>query len=154
MSFEDKLKESGYVSAWNEGALQIRRLDIEQAESNFLNTDLLAIHPIFNKPNYLVIFEKIRNLFKEASSKLTKNEKELGLRYIKVIEDAFECFPIYEEKTYNNLSGVRKKRKLNKENFKKIKELLFRFELLIRKFLEEHNLTAPKGESPEFSAFG
>ena len=141
----------GSISAFNEGALQMRRLDELQAKINMLNMNPLKYDVEAGLYHYQVIFNCICSLFKEASSKLSDKEREEGDQLRKKIKESIRINKIH----YNTKDG--RGTKINvfaTENWNLLEEMLYQFEVKVRIFLEKHDLTAPKGEDPRKAALG
>lgn len=150
-----KQSHQGEISAFNEGALQMQRIDRLQERINTLNISPLLKDRDTNRFNYEIIFSSLNSLFTEVSSKLSTDEREEGIKIKKEIEKFMKEKPIFTEpyKTRDSKGKIVHRVDINVDNWNKLQEKLFDYELKIREFLERHNLTAPKGERPEYAAY-
>ena len=140
------MENQGEKSLFNEALGQMKRLHELQDQVNFCNSNLLMFDSDFNKYHYEIKFETVCSLFMEASSKMSTKEIEEaeGLRKdIKyIINDKQILWWVTDDET-----GTRTQM-FNQEEWIKLEEKLFQFELKVRKYLEEHNLTSPKAQDP------
>lgn len=137
----------GEISAFNEGALQMQRIDELQQRLNLLNVDPLNFNLFTNQYNYETIFKTLNSLLSECSSKLSDKEKEEALRIKKIIDGILKHTQIFVYEYDYSFGGRRKSKTIDYAIWSDIQELLFFYELRIRHYLEEHNLTSPKIDS-------
>lgn len=142
-------KEKGEISAFNEGALQMQRIHELQSRVNNLNASPLFRDNETGKYYYELVFACLNSLFAEASSKLSKKELDEGIKLRKKIKNHINNKPVF--KSHNEMGNI--KTMIVPKNWNDIQELLFEYELKIRHYLEEHDLTAPKGDSPTEAAY-
>lgn len=146
--------DRGEISAFNEGALQMQRIHELQSRVNLLNISPLFKDINTGRYNYEIIFSCLNSLFAECSSKLSEGEMKEGIKKRKEILDFLSGNPIFT-KPYLSTQNCKEVIRIDiySDNWNKLQELLFSYELKIRYFLEKHNLTAPKGEKPERAAY-
>jgi len=141
--------EEGELSSFNEGALQMRRIDELQRRLNLLNVDSLGFNIFTQQYNYHTVFKTLNSLFSEASSKLKSTELKEGDRMRKIISEVMLFKPVFYYKVEQSMGKARVIKQVNNNNWDLLQEVLFKYELLIRHYLEEHNLTSPKEEVEE-----
>lgn len=133
------------ISKFNEGSLQMQRIHMLQERVNLSNLNPLNFYPESNFYGYQVIFNSLNSLFAECSSKLDDKEVEEGKTMRRRINMLLIIRPVHHY--IENPVTHTKEIKVNQQSWRIIKEMLFEYELLIRKLLEVHNLTSPKVES-------
>ena len=140
------MSDDGISSAFNEGALQIRRINDLQDNINRLKLNPLMFNPTTQTYNYEAILTCTSSLLSEVWSKMSAKEKTEGEKIRILVEDFIKYRPVFTEYHEESFGNVKIKRMLNTSNWEDIKRLLNIFELRVREYLEEHDLTAPKQE--------
>ena len=143
------MNEDGMLSTFNEGALQMNRIDELQRRLNLLNVDSLGFNIHSMKYNYTTIFQTLNSLFCEVSSKLSEKEKIEGIRMRTMIKNFLHYKPIFYHKIETSFGRIKRVKQMNNDNWEMLQEILFHYEILIRAYLEEHNLTSPKEDQEE-----
>ena len=144
----DKTKTSKY----NAGLAQVLRLDEIFQKINRLNQDLLGLDPETGDENYKVKFNCCVVIFLEIKYKLNQPQRDLGDKWVKILEDYIAKFPIRRKK----LRGGRPTGDITfiDENWQKIKKALYLFETLVRDFVAKTGMANPEGDDPEMAAYG
>lgn len=135
------MNDIGSQSVFNEAVLKMQRLDELQERLNLLNLDPTALNEFTGQYNFKSITNTLKSLLAEVWGKLSNLEKQNGLRLLKIIKSAMKNKPIF----ITTKTG----KKFNNENWEYIEELLFSYELLIRQYLEDHDLATPNAEAEE-----
>lgn len=138
----------GEQSTFNEAVFQMDRINRLQSEINLCWTSPMTKEDRTGKYFYEIIFSNLKSLFSEVSSKLKDAEKTDGLDKIKDVQDFIIKHPIfvrgYNQTTYRKRIFV----DFKEDNYHNLLDKLYALQLLIRKLLEEHDLTAPKKLNP------
>jgi len=147
----EEKKSEGKISKFNEGSFQMERLHELQKRIHDANLAPLSRDPISNLLGFEVAFRTMTSLFLEVSSKLSRKEREEGIKKRKEIQLFMESNPVYSKRkdlvTGKNMLGFSSAAWIG------LQEHLFQYELMIRDFLEKHNLAAPTGEDPGEAAY-
>ncbi len=139
--------ESEYAK-YNAGMFHTMRLNEIQAEINKLWNNPLSFNIEFNNFNYMIIKNRIDRLYSEVRPKLKDDEKISGDKLRKATDNFLQKHPIHETK----ISQPRRTSvQVNLINWKYYKELLTKYENVVKDFMEVHQLNnPPKGESALF----
>jgi hypothetical protein len=126
-------------SKFNEAQFQMIRGHEIQANLNLCKLNLVGWNNEFNDYNYKIVFLLLTNLYSESSPKFTDTEKKQCEDLKNKIEYAMMKFPIH--KTRRNLEE--RKTYTDGVAYKIIKDLLFEYEIMIRKHRDKHGLSSP-----------
>ena len=136
-------------SKFNEAQFQMIRGHEIQSNLNIFKLNFTGWNIEFNDYNYNVIFLLLNNLLAESSPKLTNKEKtkeeekqgELQdcLQMRKKIGFAMKKYPIHK----NRRKLEEKITYVDNVASELIKELLYEYELMIRKYRDKHGLSSP-----------
>lgn len=129
---EDTIDKSGY----NEASYKMMRLHESQRRISYVNQDLLKYYPELFGYGYIIKKTEIENLMQEVWGKLDEGSKNKVTELRRMMEDFLEFFPIFKTVRVTNVEGDKKVNKLDKENFKKYKDLLFSVHLYVSELLE------------------
>jgi len=140
------MSEEGEKSAFNEGALQMQRIDELQRRLNLLNIDPIGFNIHTGQHNFHTIFRTINSLYSEASSKLSNDEIQEGDKIRKIISGLIKYKPIFYFTVCDTMGEQRKIQEINNDNWILLQEMLFAYEITVRHYLEEHDLTSPRQE--------
>lgn len=154
MAWRNDDDDEGKVSDWNAAALKMKRLDRELTSLNEINGNLWAFNQEYGVYNYELKFKICDNLYLEVENKLTEEERHgdkenkdsggggEGLR--QKIKIMMEKYPVY---TIVKSNFARKSVSRKDVIVLKILEtLLFEYEKLIKKFLDDHGLDTSYGD--------
>jgi hypothetical protein len=130
---EDSISVSGY----NEASYKMLRLHESQRRISYVNQDLLKYYQEFYGYGYIVKKTEIENLMQEVWGKLDQANKDKVNLYRKLLDDLLDLYPVHEMKRVTNVEGEKKTNNVNKENFKKLKELLFIVHSYVNELLEQ-----------------
>ena len=142
MAYDTTGADEGSTSRFNAGILQMQRIHNLQDKINFCWLNPLAWNQEFAVWNYEVVFSCTNSLFQEVCSKLGTKEIEAGGKFRELIQDFIKIHPVYQSvkiPTYPYKSPPR----LNKKNWEMIKEILFKYETMVRGFLDKHGMSSP-----------
>jgi hypothetical protein len=131
------------LSKFNAGMFQTERIHTLQSRLNDCNANLSAFNGDFNCWNFELAFKTLCSLFSEVYPKLLIEEKNLGINFIESLDDNAKKFLILEQDENKN------KLQLNDKNFKSYCKILFRFELMIKDYLDNHGLNNPNKDDLE-----
>ena len=141
--------DTGKESEWNEASLKSRRLDDIQSLINFYRMNPLGISEgKFNYENLLmaigILYGEGRSKYKESEKKEIDKLKELINKLIKLMPPHIPCYK-------DGISGGVKSFIFNQDNYDKIMETLYIFEMKVKDYNDEHGLTTKnKGASGLF----
>lgn len=146
---EAESTDESKLSKFNEGQLKTYRIHLLQKFIAESNTNLWIHNAEFAKYAYEIKFNLIITLFTECYPKLTKSkegkkgEREEGLAVIKKIKQLIKDNPPFEIKI-----DVRTENRIthdlpNIANQEKIEHELLLFDLMVRDYLEAHDLGSP-----------
>lgn len=133
--------EEGISSKFNEAALQMQRLNKLQDRINESNLNPLLMYPEEKSYGFNIIFNSARSEFEEVSSKLTSVELLQAKMCIARIQKFMKENLVYEHKWDYGMNDY--KMIFSLENWEALEKLLFNFKIMVRKHLENHNLTSP-----------
>lgn len=143
---------NGEKSTFNEGAGQMDRINRIQDEINLIRK--FPLMEMEGRYMYQITFENINSLLAEVSSKLSEEEKENALSEM----DKMRILISQPVKKYIRWESLSKpngfKRYIDYKVLEEILDELFKYLLLIRKLLEEHDMTSPKAKDPTKAIYG
>ena len=142
------MSEEGYESIFNEAALKMKRIHEEQELINSLMVNLLMHNSSADKYNYEVVISKLFNLLGEVWGKLSVKEKEYSNKWKELLINLLEYKPVYSIDKHESLEGTKKYIRMNTSNWKVTREVIFRFNDLIKELLEAHGMSG-KNETSE-----
>lgn len=134
--------EDNKLSRFNAGVALTERIDALQRAINAARFNPLATNPETMTMNYENMIAANDALFYEAWGKLKDDERELGQRIQKIIKRFLETNPPINK----DANG---KMQINKNNYKKLLELINFYERKNKEFLDGHNLNAPNFEDDD-----
>lgn len=136
----------GEEGLFNEAALKMRRIDDEWRLVNLLRTSMLDFNPIFNKYNYEIILNKLISNCSEIIDLMNNDDIEKFIAFRKCACDLIEDNPVFS-KGYNNYyhNAILL---FNKDNWKKLRDQIFKFEDFTRLQLGKHGVANPKKKDP------
>jgi len=135
--------DTGKESSFNEAVLKMQRLHETQRLINILRINMLDYNYLWNKYNYQVVFENLKSLLLECSGKMSDAENLEGDRVKNIIEDLDEHQPIFQKINISSIAEQKTFKQFNNDNWKRLRKLLFDFEMFVRKMLEIHGLSSP-----------
>lgn len=135
--------DTGKESSFNEAVLKMQRLHETQRLINILRINMLDYNYLWNKYNYQVVFENLKSLLLECSGKMSDAENVDGNKIQNIIEDLDEHKPIFQKINISSIAEQKTFKQFNNDNWKRLRKLLFDFEMFVRKMLEIHGLSSP-----------
>lgn len=140
-------KDTGIKSAFNEGVQQIFRLDkLQDRINSFWNLPFVIDKEHGGLYGYQVIFNSISSLYSEVRGKCSKEEREAAEKLEKELDEFLSKELWVESHNSNRIYFPMK-------TWIELKTKLKTFEREVKNLLEKHDLTAPKGDSPNKAAF-
>jgi len=138
---ENELKKSEDKSLISEANLKIQRMSNLQEGINALSVHPRDYDPDFKEYNYSGIFRALTQLFVEIYPKLTTPEKQEFINLKNKIQNHLKNNPPYKE-----FPGHFGKKTISfyKIPWENLREMLFKYDLLSRGFLEKYFNTAEK----------
>jgi hypothetical protein len=133
----------GYESKFNEAALKMKRLHESQDLINSLSVNPLMFNQMVGKYNYEIICSENLTLLQEVWGKLGKTEKVDGERWRTLLITTLEVKPIHTIEYDEGFGGLKKRMKFNDDNWKFLREIMFKFSLIIREYLDKHGMSTP-----------
>ena len=133
--------DDGKESIFNEAALKMKRIDNSWVIVNTLRTSLLDWNYELGKWNYEITINNLISSGMEAFSKMKKEEKELFCKFREQIIDMVESSPVYEKKFVSSMGISKSILVFNKDNWKKLRGMIFRFENFCREQQEIHGFS-------------
>ena len=131
-------------TTFNEAVLKMQRIHSAQEIINNVRINLLAWNQDYGKYNYEVVISNLISLCYEVAPLMKTAEiKEFHLLR-GLLDDLMTNKPIRENIQSSNLDGVNNKTKLNPENWKVLRNTMFKFEDFARNQVDLHGLSAPK----------
>lgn len=131
-------------SKFNAGVALTERLDALQRANNAARFNPIMKNFETGTYNYEVMIASCDGLLNEAWDKLTKKEKELGLRLSKMIHKQIKYFPPIEMDDKGNVN-------INVNHYEKALQLIDFYEKKTKEWLGSHNLNSPNLEDDEDS---
>jgi len=128
--------DEGEISNFNEAAFRMMRIHEEQREKNFAMKDLLGVHPIYGKYNYLLWADCLFILFREGYSKYSAQEHEEVNKLKEEIEEIIDNNHIIKVRK----EGNKRIKTTNYEVWKVLKKKLEEFEYKVKLYNEKHGL--------------
>ena len=126
-------EEEGKISQYNAADLKMRRLDKELSDVNNLNGNLFAWNYENGVWNFELKFARCNSLYQEVESKLKKEERNDGEKMKEAIELALKKWPVFKKTHGKKIIADKKMQEL-------IRKWLFKYETLIRKFIDDHGM--------------
>ena len=139
--------DSGKDSMFNEAALKMQRLDELQGILNKLIINALYFDPELKLYSYQLIPGVLNGLYLELSGHLSDIELETAERYRTIINNLLTLKPVYIKKRSVGLSNSKYVVTINRENLRLMNEILFKFQMQLRKWLEKHKLGTPEAKN-------
>jgi hypothetical protein len=131
-------------SSFNEAILKMQRIHTSQEIINEVRINLLAFNHGYGKYNYEVMNACVISLCSEVGPLMKKEELKQFKDLRSMTEEFLFYNPIHHNSNNTTFSKRKNVKKINQENFKKFKELMFFFEDFARKQVDLHGLSAPK----------
>jgi len=129
---DDSIDKSGY----NEAQYKMLRLHESQRRISYVNQDLLTYYPEFGAYGYIVKKTELENLSQEVWGKLdTTNKNKLDKLRV-LVDDILELYPVHKTVNVIAMDGEKKKKMVDSNNFKRLKELLIHFHSYVNELLE------------------
>jgi len=144
MAFYNNQGNDYKVSEFNSAALKMIRLNKIQDTINQVNGNLLMFNVNFGLYNYVLKKNMIESLLQEVESKLDDQERKDAVFAQKVINDFMETYPIMQKGKQGYFSN--NQLTPHPENWKKLQQLLFAYESLVRKLIDAHGMDTKYGE--------
>jgi len=132
--------DDGKSSKFNAGLLQMQRIHQLQDRVHNLNLNAKGWNIECDEWNFNLIVINLNSLLQEVAPKLSTTEREQGFEVKKKIEDLLQTNPPYPSPKNRNGN---KKYLLDETNWRTIRQVLFVYEVMIRDFLDKHNLNSP-----------
>ena len=126
----------GKVSGYNEAANKMERLHDSQRLINTCRLNLLHLDYQTQLYNYEIVTAELLNLIMESRGKMSKDEKEKSDEYRMKLTIFFDLKKIYEVVPIESYGKTKTIKKLNTDNWIKLRLLLFEVEDFIRETLE------------------
>jgi len=124
-------------SAYNEAQHKMDRIDSSQKKISACNLAPLFFFDDVLKYGYEIVIIEIENLIAEVWSKTNVEDREEISKLRTCVMDALELRPIFSSVNIANLAGGRKARKLNRENWVKLRDFLFHYHMRVNVLLEK-----------------
>ena len=158
MGGSDFFSEDKSISKFNEASLKLLRINVEQQKINICNSNLLAWNEEVLRYNFQIKFSSLNSLFVEVSSELTYKgrggdggELKQGMDKRKEIREFMKKNPIFEQ-TEDQVTHANVTR-FSEENWDELEEMLFEYELMVKKFFKSHGIGLPESEDPARAAY-
>lgn len=139
MPWNNVSTDEGKMSEFNSAGLKMVRLDKLQQLFNEINTNLSAFNEMYGVYNYQLKISLCDSLYLETESKLTKEEREEATEIRNKVEIFIKSFPIHK-KIKQKVYPYKVKQQLSMEAFEVLKKLLFEYEKLARKLIDNHGM--------------
>lgn len=143
--------EQGSISKFNEASLKLLRINNEQIRINQCNINLLGFDLEVCMHNYEIKFNCLGSLFSEISAQLTDPEITKVKELRKEIKKLMIEKPVHYEQ--ENMVTHEKIKRLNKISWNKVEELLFDYDLLVKKLMKKHGMALPESDDPELAGY-
>lgn len=131
-------------TTFNEAVLKMQRIHSAQEIINNVRINLLAWNQEYSKYNYEVVISSLISLCYEVSPLMKPIEvKEFHLLR-GLLDDLMANKPIFENVSAANFNGVSSGSKINENNWKLLRDTMFKFEDFARGQVDSHGLSAPK----------
>ena len=141
----------GSLSKFNEASLKILRINAIQSTINECNVNLLGINLEVGKYNYEVKFDCINSLFVEISAQLSDKEIDSVQKLRKNIKKLMKTKPVHDN--VKNMVTHEINKKVNASNWDTIEELLFDYDILIKRYMKKHNISLPDDDDPALAGY-
>lgn len=130
----------GKVSKYNTGLFLTERLHHLQDHLNVCNSNLLIKNKV-GVYGYQMVATILHSLMAEGFPKMGKEEQREILEFKKKVENILKLPCI--RTVYRDNKPIQQ---IHKENWEKVKDTLFQYELKIRCLLDKHGLSSPDVE--------
>ncbi len=138
----------GQMSKFNAGLLQMKRIHDLQERINICNLNPLAYNEIYGVHNFEVILHSINSLYQEGRPKFKTDEIKEANQKIAIIRAFLKKQPVIVRKQ-QKVYPFRETQVVDYAAWEIIKDELFNYEKMIRKYLDKHKLNSPNEEGLE-----
>ena len=143
------MAEEPIKSGFNEAMFRMKRIDELKTEINLLWISPFLIHEKYGVMNYEVLSVMLLNLVPLVWAKSTPDEKEIIKKYRDTMLDYLEINPIFKQKDSNSIDGNKKLTIKDNDAWKKLRGLMFDFQLYLEEVYEIHELSSSNMEGDE-----
>jgi len=142
----------GKTSKFNEGILQTGRMNDLQTTIHTARLRPLQFFQMDEFGQGLFGYEIMMNAadghFVEVYPKLSKEEEKNARELRKKVKEFLKTNPIHEIK-YNEAGGWRKKKVANLKNWEKFEDILFEYEIMMRRLYDKHKMSSPEEDDSD-----
>ena len=131
-------------TTFNEAVLKMQRINSAQEIINNVRINLLAWNQEYSKYNYQVVISCLISLCYEVYPLMKPIEEKEFYLLRGLLDDIMSNKPIFENVSTLNFNGSNNKSKINEENWKSLRNIMFKFEDFARVQVDVHGLSAPK----------
>lgn len=150
MAYNKKEMNEGSISEWNEGNFKNLRLHEAQEWINNGKISPFELSDDRTKFNFQIWKSGIDILYGEGQSKYSSEEIDEVEGMKKLCETIIEIKPPTIRVTEHSIEGRKDKLIPNQENQKKIKELLEKYEFVVKKYNDDHGLSTRNKEEEDW----
>lgn len=144
MAYGSNQEEDFKKSEWNSASFKMKRLHDNYDLIGNLMGNLWFWNSDYGCYNFEIAFKKTENQFLEVDSKLTEEERIRGdeLRWkIKIMIRDYQVYKKRVNMYYKKVNLIP-----NKEVMNLLEEYLFKFNRLVRQFVDDHGMDTSYGE--------
>ncbi len=131
-------------TTFNEAVLKMQRIHSAQEIINNVRINLLAWNQEYSKYNFEVVISSLISLCYEVFPLMKEAEKKEFHLLRGLVDDLMANKPIFESGSASNFNGVSNKSRINEDNWKMLRNTMFKFEDFARGQVDSHGLSAPK----------
>lgn len=140
-------------SLYNEASLKMIRLDRSQSRISDANLNPLSFNDTIGKYGYQIILTELNNLLGEVWGKLKDTNKTKITNIRSMVLDIMELKPIHITNYVNGIAGQSNTLTVNQENWKFLRELLFKYHMEINVLLDEAGYSTLSADDDEGDPF-
>jgi len=138
----------GEQAQFNQAKFEMERLYELMLRIDRCNIDPTGYNYEMNMYNYEIIFNDLSSVFFLISSKLKETEEKDIIKIKDLLSDCFELLPVWNFYSEENFGNKKDFKKLNKQNWARIKCLLDKFRLQLEELMNTHKIGNPSKEDP------
>ena len=126
-------------SSYDEGSLQLARIDALLQDINLRNLNLAIFDEDIGDYNYQIKYNNLLSLFGEVTGNVSTDEQKIQIRYKDMIDNLFlSSNPHQEKKVMSGWGTIKKEMQFSQIYFDSLKKLLYAYEMFVRKLVDRY----------------